>query len=376
MHNAFLTRVFSVGSAALQVRCPSDRVRACVEALFADLAPGDPATVTVATLTDADGGQLALSIRDQEFPARPPDAALAALVTATSRLALDNDPSRLHLHGAGLARNGRGVVISATSGTGKTTLAAALAADGWAYVSDEALAFGLQSTSLSGFAKPLMIKPGGGHVLPHLRGARVGFDDDVDTWWHIPASAIPTEIASELEPTLVVLLQRVMGPFDESKVAPLHAADAVVALMGETMDPERFGPSAVIALAELASRARCVTMTVGALDSEVAHVNRLIDQPPFATPLRVLDPGAAGPAAGWSVPPTVLTVVLDERAVVHDTAGGSIVALDDAGSALWRAFYGDQPMWWTAEVYDQPGTAMFLGQLGSLGLLQPAGGPR
>ena len=50
---------------------------------------------------------------------------------------------------------------------------------------------------------------------------------------------------------MVVLEQQASAP---AQLRPIHPADAVVAMMGETMDALRFGPQAVDVLCTLVAR--------------------------------------------------------------------------------------------------------------------------
>ncbi len=62
---------------------------------------------------------------------------LGELVRLVNRAALDSEPDRLHLHCAGLELGGKGVLLAAESGTGKSTLCTAALLAGWGYLTDE-----------------------------------------------------------------------------------------------------------------------------------------------------------------------------------------------------------------------------------------------
>ena len=367
------TRRFAAGRATFLVRCPSEAVKDVVEALFIDLPPPDRSeTASEFTLEEIDehfsiglgggpqGGDLA------------PNAALATLVTSVSRLALDEDPDRLHLHCASLSLRDRGVLISAASGTGKTTLAVALAQRGWTYQSDEAVALTNKDFTVDGFPKPLMIKPGGGDLISGLETARVSLDPDDSLWWHIPASTIPAPVTKESQPsTIVILHRRADGSTQEAPTPqPIHPADAVVALMSQTMDAERFGPDTVVVLSELASRCTCVTLAVGPLEESSSVLEQLVLSHSRQSKVVSLHYPSKESTFNWAPTPNVRSVKIGERVVVHDTAGGAIVALDESGAAVWRALHGDAPDWWHTETMAAPPTISFLDELTSHGLLQ------
>ena len=367
------TRRFAAEGASFTVRCPSETIKNAVESLLVDLAEPDHSDADREILIiESDDDQLSVRIDNgEEYGPRPASAALAGLVTAVTRLALDETPDQLHLHCAALTLDDRGVLISAAAGTGKSTLAAALIGAGWTYVSDEAVAFGLEVSMIHGFPKPLMIKPGGGDLVPELRAARISLAADDDGWWQVPASAITTRIASRLSPSLIVILHRQTGGVTTNApvATPLHPVDTVVELMQETMDPERFGPDAIVALSRLAARCRCVSLPVGPLVATTALLRELNQQPLQPLPVRVLDRVERTEISEWQPAQHVRSVVVGERVVIHEMLSGSVIALDDAGSAVWRSLHHDSPLWWTNDMAHSASTMEFLQQLWSIGLM-------
>jgi hypothetical protein len=340
-----------------------------VETCFSDLlAPsGDVAPTEFALVAEVGTDHLSLRLPDRVVPPQSPDGAAASLVTSVTRLALDEDPLRLHLHCAAMSSDGRGLLISASSGTGKTTLAAALARKGWSYLSDEMVALDGTSKCVSGFAKPMVIKPSGRELAGELELARVSFGLDEGLWWHIPAGAIPAPVTQEISPTLIVILHRTPdgSTYAPPVATPLHPADVVVALMEQTMDSQRFGSEAVFVLARLASRCRCIALSVGPLDLAVATLEELVIADVETVELQLPDEKATAVAelAGWAVGESVRSAVIGARAVVSNTAGGAVAAFDESGTALWQALHGCPPAWFEPAMSETPVAMAFLENL-------------
>ena len=163
---------------------------------------------------------------------------------------------------AALVHKGQGALICARSGTGKTTLAAALASRRWVYGTDESIAIEVDGSRVTSFPKPLMIKPGGGALVPSLQAAESRSNPEDDLCWAAPASSLGALTTDSIQPRCIVLLSRLEGSRGPAQHQFIHPADAVVALMAQTLDPRRFGSTAVDVLARLAAQSTCVTLSV------------------------------------------------------------------------------------------------------------------
>lgn len=78
------------------------------------------------------------------------------------------------LHAGVLVRDGKAVLLAGQTGTGKTTLTAALAANGWQYFSDELARIDSASCRVRSFPQAMVIKSGS---LPSLRRYYPGLAD-------------------------------------------------------------------------------------------------------------------------------------------------------------------------------------------------------
>lgn len=366
-----MTRQFRADQASFVVVCPTSAIRDVVEAAFVDLPAGEVREPAVIHLhPEGDGAFTVAADRQPTLGTQSPNQALGSVVTSVTRLALDADPGRLHLHCAALAKDGRGVLITARSGTGKTTLAAKLLTLGWSYGSDESVAISPDSMVVASFPKPLMIKDGERSPVPELESLRVVVDRFDDRIWTVPAGAMGADCVDSIEPRCIVVLtpdQRVAG-VDPSHPTTIHPTDAVVAMMEQTMDAGRYGPRAVEALAVLAARSRCVQMQVGPLEEASTALERLTSETPIENHVQVLEPSPS-PGLPWHVSEHSRSLIIGERAVVHDTAGGAISALDEAGTAVWLTLLGDPPAGWGLDMLQNPAIRGFVDQLTALGFV-------
>jgi hypothetical protein len=367
-----LSRGFRAGAFRFAVGAPTRELVDLVEELFCDLPPTEPTSrdedLTVFELSPS---PTAPNRYELEGPVIGPPGALplaatvALLVTAVSRGSLDAEPGWLHLHAAGAVRDGRTAVLAAPRETGKTTTLATLVHRGWGFISDEAVAITADGDQLHGFAKPLSIKSRGRGLLSHLE-ARFLPRGEVAPDAVLHASLGPTGATAHpcAEPRLVCLLHRTGEagtPAGQPWWRPMHPVDAVVALMGETMDAGRFGPEAVVTLARLATQSRCYEIGLGGPVDTAELIEQLFEQArPDPLPVEVMDDGTF-------VRPNVRSVLIGDRVVIHEQPEGRILALDQPGTQVWMKLGG----WLPGLDIDLHGPviAQFVQQLHAFGLI-------
>jgi hypothetical protein len=371
--NLIITRPFAAGPFGFSVAASTATDRDLVESLFGDLPhpdPNEPVHVFLLTrdLAREDTGWSLSGPRLEGQPTMSRVSAITRLMSAVNLCALDYDPEPLHLHAAAAARDGSAVIIAAKRNTGKTTTIAQLVLRRWEFITDEMVGLPPHRNEVRGFAKPLSIKPGGHRLvdqfaawmLPDAAGNAEGFR-------YVPVGASGARIAEVAVPRLVVLLRR--SEDDRPTTAgwrELDPADAVVALMQETLDAERFG-AAALRLGRLAASTRCVEVMIGTPDQTAALIERLFDEePPDRVEVSLLEDSPA------IAPPTV-SVDIGGRIVVHQQDTGQIFALDEAASRVWRQLGG-----WADSGIDLTGPviAPFVEQLRAMGALASASATR
>ncbi len=294
-------------------------------------------------------------------------SAITLLITGVNLGALATEPERLHLHAGAAVRSGQAVVMSAARETGKTTTLARLVLRGWEFISDEAISIGRDDPLVTGFAKPLSIKPRGRHLVPELEAhftpplSQVTDDEVV----HVALGAVGGRPVPAAHPHLLVFLRREAEPADGGRPVthPVHPVDAVVRLMTETMDAGRYGARAVVELAHLAARCRCAEVQIGDPEATGDLIEELAAAP-ASDALPVVEIGVAG-----RLRPHVVSVLIDDRVVIHEPPEGSILALDPMATQIWLTLAGrnhEEPI-----DLEGPVVARFVEQLVALGLVAP-----
>jgi hypothetical protein len=233
-------------------------------------------------------------------------------------------------------------------------------------VTDENVRLPRGASEVTGFPKPLSIKPGGREHVRHLEPWMIPpVGNGPEDFRLVPVSASGATVVEGGAPHVVVLLRR---PFPGSPIGGpvaerLHPGDAVVALMQHTFDAERFGTAAP-RLAALAAASHCYELTMGTPAETVDEIERLFRLEP-AEPVEI----AVLPSSE-AFSPGVVSVILGDRVVVHDTDSGRILALDAGGARVWKQLGG----WCDGDAIDVDGPVVgpFVAQLRELGVVAGA----
>jgi len=285
---------------------------------------------------------------------------LDAVVSRLNRLAFATDPSRLHLHAAGLEYRGDGILLLGPSGSGKSTVATALVTRGAAFLSDESITLQPGSRTAYAYPKPITLKaesidlarqwvPGGGSGLD-LVVAQNGRA-------HLRASSLG-EVVPYVEPKVVVVVRH---DTKSTTFRPITTAEACMHVLGDSLDAARFGPAALEVVAWVLSAAVTWELVYG--DASDAADALMEIRPAFRRRLVV-----AG-CVGWDPVPTasgsrfvspdrsVRTVRFDDGAVRLDGATRSLTLLDvgepglghsggasTANDEVWRFALPDRPV--------------------------------
>ncbi len=213
-----------VGENLIRVNCGSKEVADRTACTFAEhlLEPPESMNHTV-DMVETDG--LSTVIRDGRPVWQSPDTEAARLVLFQEIIGILAGEDRVGaiVHGALLERGGKALALAGPSGRGKTTLALALAREGWAYCSDDLFALSKDGHSAISLPTHAHIKP-----LPtHDRAFSREFT--------LPERVAPTGVAVPLA-ALLFPEYRPGSPLARNTLRPV---DAVQLLLRSGTEPLR-----------------------------------------------------------------------------------------------------------------------------------------
>lgn len=163
---------------------------------------------------------------------------LNTLAAATTRYAV--------LHAGCVARDGRAIVLTGPTRSGKSTLVTALALQEFAFLSDELAAVDLDDGRLHPYPRPAVIRAGSFSCFPHRR-PRVEPKFEDATRWHLPATTFPLSCSrGPGNPGAVVFCSYRQGA--RSCLESLGRAEALRLLADRTLNLHLLGGRAITAL--------------------------------------------------------------------------------------------------------------------------------
>lgn len=179
------------------------------------------------------------------------------------------------LHGGAVTLDNTGMLLLADSGSGTTTLVAALLMAGCKYLSDDVSVIDPTTGCLLPFAKSLRIRDGSRTVLapsyPELKAASRYRDGEGEPIWYLRPR-------TEWLPAAPVPLRRVFLPrYVPNATTTLdHAPRSTVleSFLAQSFNLQRHGASAIGGLARILQNVECFTLTYSDLG---AAVSTLID---------------------------------------------------------------------------------------------------
>jgi hypothetical protein len=223
-----------------------------------------------------DGGYLVLADAEPVGPVATADAVACWLRAGLIRLLARHVPHLLALHAAALGRDGGCLLLPASSGTGKTTLAAALCAAGWRYLADDVTLLEGGTLAALPVPTPLAVKQGAVPLLtpfyPELAALPEMRSDDGRIVRHLPPPAM--QVSHVAMPVRWIVFPARNG--QGGSPSPLSPADALLALMAmcEAV-PRAFTATDIAALIGWIRGVACFRLPVGALEPTIARIGML-----------------------------------------------------------------------------------------------------
>lgn len=309
-----------------------------------------------------------------------PASVVRAVVTQLNSSARRSVDAPLHLHCGAVSIEAGCVVLLGHSGVGKSTLTAALIANGAAYVSDESVAVMANPPLINGFPKPISLKQGSRETtLPRLASAPT--DDN----WQVPATAIGVLAETPVTPRVLVFYQFDAQLGATAELEPVERADALLELLERSLDFSGRSETGFACASALVSQSTCVRLRAG---STQAACDVLLDpnfcflEPSDATPVPAITSVSKHPTRAT----TTRSVELDGRVVILDTRSDDlgiheVITLDHSGSVWWQLLDGSDPQENLAEMASvleldpsdlEVGLTKLVDQLSDLGLLDVA----
>lgn len=230
-------RNLSFGDSSIEIVTHSDETRDMVDMLFKGVpSQGSHAPHARLEISRDRNGEYRLSRDDKQIYAGDSLAALANSLMDTSIYNLaDKCSSGMLFHAACLSWKGKGVILPAQSGHGKTTLSAWLLSNGFDYLTDELVYMPLNSRQAMCFGRPLNVKYGSREIIEDLLG-----DNRDDT------SIIRGPIAMLVPPSLIRADNRPVEPDVSMIFFPRYRADTEFSL--EKLTPAQTGISMMACL--------------------------------------------------------------------------------------------------------------------------------
>ncbi|MFW2441018.1 MAG: hypothetical protein ACN4GR_16800 [Arenicellales bacterium] len=276
-----LTRVLCFGDSSIEIVTHSKETAELVEMLFKGVPEqgvNPPhARLEISQNRDRD---YRLTRDEKEIYKGDSLAALANSLMDTSIFNLaDKCSSGLLFHAACLSWKGKGIIMPAQSGHGKTTLSAWLLSNGFDYLTDELVYLPLESRQTMCFGRPLNVKYGAREIIDELLG-----DNKEDK------SIVAGPIAMLVPPRLVRADNKTVEPEvdmvffpryradTEFSLEKLSAAQTGMALMSCLVNARNLAGDGFPATVSLARKVPAYQLTYPSFEGVLGTITGLLDE--------------------------------------------------------------------------------------------------
>ncbi|MDQ2779390.1 MAG: HprK-related kinase A [Pseudomonadota bacterium] len=190
--------------------------------------------------------------------------------------------SNLNLHAAALERGGRGLILPAPPGSGKSTLCAGLTLRGWRLLSDELAMVSPQDGWITPLARPVSLKNASIDVIRAFEPAAVLNRPTHDTvkgtvsHMQVPPAHV-ARAAERVVPQWVVFPRYVPGA--DAELTPRSKADSLIELGRNGFNYSVLGLAGFETLATLVDACDCYDFRYSRLEEAAQLFERLAAQP-------------------------------------------------------------------------------------------------
>ena len=174
------------------------------------------------------------------------------------------NPDLLWLHAGAIAQNGRAILLAGDWGRGKSTLTAALSANGFQFLTDDVCPLHLQSGAVLPFPMLPRVRIRTNQVLPRIEARELKKKTAL-----LPPAAIQRQKAA-----IDMILFPQYRPYEQAALHRVPPAYATAVLLQQNLNFARHGNAAVAALSRLMSKTAVYDFSFSNVDEAVALIKK------------------------------------------------------------------------------------------------------
>ncbi len=216
------------------------------------------------------------------FKPLPKNHALAVLEWGLNWCIANQAHQYLMIHSAVVEKNGIACILPGPPGSGKSTLCAALVANGWRLFSDEMALIEIESGLLVPNPRPISLKNQSIEIIKNYwDGATIGpksYGTDKGTVAHVapPVASVLRQFDKCLPAHVVFPKYMAESPVT---VKPLSKSQTLIQLVESCFNHNGLGKTGFIGLSDVVDRCGCHTLTYSRLDEGI-HAMEQLKAPP------------------------------------------------------------------------------------------------
>ena len=179
----------------------------------------------------------------------------------------------LIIHSAIIEKDGYGLIMPGTPGSGKSTLCAALVNRGWRLLSDEMALLSLADGLIYPAPRPVSLKNKSidviGQFAPELSIGPHAYGTDKGTVAHVVPPWSSIERQHELAPPISRIVFPKYKAGSQSSLVQLKETDTIMQLIEGTFNYNALGEKGFLAITDVVSNSKCQKFTYSSLDDAI-----------------------------------------------------------------------------------------------------------